>query len=198
MSGFSRNDPNIAMLEHVAVRLGVELCRRVVFVGGAAAGLLITDLAAPTIRRTDDVDIVDPALVLEEFQRLEAQLRAMGFEHDHSSDVICRWIIDGVSVDIMPSREEILGFTNKWYPLGIETSVPYALGNGMEIRVIRAPELIATKLEAFHERGSGITSPATILKTSLVSSTEGIRCCLNVRTAKVIFEGISVSNLTPS
>ena len=37
----------------------------VVFVGGAAAGLLITDLAAPTIRRTDDVDIVDPALVLE-------------------------------------------------------------------------------------------------------------------------------------
>ncbi len=38
MSGFSRNDPNIAMLEHVAVRLGVELCRRVVFVGGAAAG----------------------------------------------------------------------------------------------------------------------------------------------------------------
>ncbi|MFZ4655035.1 MAG: hypothetical protein ACOYLM_11815 [Methylococcaceae bacterium] len=155
MSGFSRNDPNIAMLEHVAVRLGVELCRRVVFVGGAAAGLLITDLAAPTIRRTDDVDIVDPALVLEEFQRLEAQLRAMGFEHDHSSDVICRWIIDGVSVDIMPSREEILGFTNKWYPLGIETSVPYALGNGMEIRVIRAPEFIATKLEAFHGRGGG-------------------------------------------
>jgi hypothetical protein len=26
MSGFSRNDPNIAMLEHVAVRLGAWNC----------------------------------------------------------------------------------------------------------------------------------------------------------------------------
>lgn len=153
MNVFIRNDPNIAMLEHVAVRLGVELCRRVVFVGGAAAGLLITDLAAPTIRRTDDVDIVDPALVLEEFQRLETQLREMGFENDQSSDVICRWLVDGVSVDIMPSREEIYGFANKWYPLSIDTAVPYVLANGMEIRIIRAPEFIATKLEAFYGRG---------------------------------------------
>ena len=155
MSNGKRVDPNLAMLGHVAARLGVELCQRVVFVGGAAAGLLITDLAVPTIRRTDDVDIVDPAVVLEEFQDVEARLRMLGFENDSSSDVICRWLVDGISVDIMPSRKEILGFANKWYPLSIQTAETHTLANGMMIKVIRAPEFIATKLEAFYGRGEG-------------------------------------------
>lgn len=55
MQVFNANDPNVVMLEQVARSLGPELCRQFVFVGGAAAGLLITDVAMPTIRRTDDV-----------------------------------------------------------------------------------------------------------------------------------------------
>ena len=52
------NDPNVAMLELVAQRLGTDLCHRFAFVGGAIAGLLITDPANPPIRSTEDVDIV--------------------------------------------------------------------------------------------------------------------------------------------
>ncbi len=55
MQVFNPNDPNVAMLEHVARSLGPELCSQLVFVGGAAAGLLITDLAMPPIRRTENV-----------------------------------------------------------------------------------------------------------------------------------------------
>lgn len=110
MQVFNPNDPNVAMLECVARSLGPELCAQFVFVGGAAAGLLITDLAMPTIRRTDDVDIMTNAEALADCYRLEDQLRALGFVQDQSPDApVCRWRVKGVSVDLMPTQEEIFG-----------------------------------------------------------------------------------------
>ncbi len=52
------NDPNVAMLELVSDYLGDALRAELVFVGGAVAGLLITDQAMPEIRPTQDVDVV--------------------------------------------------------------------------------------------------------------------------------------------
>jgi predicted nucleotidyltransferase len=116
MQVFNPNDPNVAMLEHVARSLGPELCSQLVFVGGAAAGLLITDLAMPPIRRTDDVDIVTNVEALADYYRFEDQFRGLGFVQDQSPDApVCRWRVDGVSVDLMPTKEEILGFANRWY-----------------------------------------------------------------------------------
>jgi hypothetical protein len=48
------NDPNVAQLEVVASHLGEALRQQLVFVGGAVAGLLITDAAQPAIRPTED------------------------------------------------------------------------------------------------------------------------------------------------
>lgn len=59
-------DPNIALLKIVAEHLGDALRRELVFVGGAVAGLLITDTALPSIRPTDDVDMICLALVLSD------------------------------------------------------------------------------------------------------------------------------------
>lgn len=50
------NDPNVVLLGVVAVQLGEGLRRQMVFVGGAVAGLLVTDPAMPAIRATEDVD----------------------------------------------------------------------------------------------------------------------------------------------
>jgi hypothetical protein len=44
-------------ISEVAKRLG-PLQERVVFLGGAATGLLITDAAVPEMRVTDDVDVI--------------------------------------------------------------------------------------------------------------------------------------------
>ena len=52
------NDPNVAMMELVAARLGEDLRRELVFVGGAVAGLLITDPGQPASRPTEDVDLI--------------------------------------------------------------------------------------------------------------------------------------------
>ena len=50
-------DINLAMVKRVAELLG-PLLPKVVFLGGASAGLLITDEAAPEVRATKDVDVI--------------------------------------------------------------------------------------------------------------------------------------------
>lgn len=149
------NDPNVALLELVAQRLGAELRERLVFVGGAVAGLLITDPAMPAIRPTEDVDLVVHVAVLREYHAVERALAARGFIQDMGPDApICRWRVGAVAVDVMPTIETVLGFSNRWYPLAAETAQPVALPGGEEIRLVRAPVFVATKLEAFAGRGN--------------------------------------------
>ena len=50
-------DVNRFMVNRVAECLG-PLRQKVVFLGGAATGLFITDEAAPEVRATKDVDII--------------------------------------------------------------------------------------------------------------------------------------------
>lgn len=51
------DDPNLPDLRRIAEALG-ELREQVVFVGGAVAGLLVTDPLANSVRATRDVDVV--------------------------------------------------------------------------------------------------------------------------------------------
>lgn len=149
-------DPNLALIEIVADRLGDELREQLVFVGGAVAGLLITDPAMPAIRPTDDVDLIVEVLALSAYHRLETGLRERGFEQDLRPQApICRWRAGSVAVDVMPTLEHILGFSNRWYPLAIRSALWITLPSGRRIRQISAPAFIATKLEAFDGRGNG-------------------------------------------
>jgi hypothetical protein len=150
------SDPNVALLELVAEQLGNALCKEFVFVGGAVAGLLITDPALPAIRPTEDVDLLCHAAVLTDYHRVEHALRKRGFEQDiRPGAPICRWRVGAVAVDVMPTIEKILGFSNRWYPLAMTTARPAALPSGRMIRLIAAPTFLATKLEAFDGRGDG-------------------------------------------
>lgn len=150
------NDPNVASLEVVAERLGNDLRESMVFVGGAVAGLLITDPAMPAIRPTEDVDLLCQAAVLADYHRVEKALRALGFVQDMRPQApICRWQIGSVVVDVMPPLEEILGFANRWYPHALETAQAVLLPSGRPIKLIAAPVFVATKLEAFDGRGEG-------------------------------------------
>src|SRR5205823_4056905 len=67
----------------------------------------------------------------------------------------CRFIVDGTKVDIMPTDETILGFSNRWYEDAIHTSTSLSLPNGRTIRLISPPLFLCTKLEAFFDRGRG-------------------------------------------
>lgn len=147
------NDPNLPHLRQVAEALG-DLREQVVFIGGAVAGLLVTDPLADSVRATRDVDAVVSANRAL-FHRIEASVATRGFARDVSSDVICRWVhkASGVLFDLMPVQPDVLGFSNRWYPYAVETAAPVDLGNGVTIRLVSAVAFVATKLEAFAGRG---------------------------------------------
>jgi predicted nucleotidyltransferase len=146
-------DPNVALVELVAKALG-NLNERLVFVGGCATGLLVTDRGRPPVRATRDVDLIAEIASHAEYYELSGELRAVGFREEQG-DVICRWRLDQVIVDVMPTDERILGFSNRWYVRAIEKAFLCRLPSSTEIRLISAPLLIATKIEAFYGRGHG-------------------------------------------
>jgi hypothetical protein len=65
------------------------------------------------------------------------------------SGVICRFKIQGITVDIMATGKAVFGFGNRWYPDGFQNSIQLALDEQHTIRIFSAPYFIATKLEAF-------------------------------------------------
>ena len=147
------SNPNLAILELVAHALG-PVCDDVVFVGGCATGLLLTQARPDRIRITEDVDIVAQVLTVHDYHAIESRVRAQGFSNDMRTDApVCRWVYKNVTLDVMPSVKDILGFANCWYPLAIATAQPVVLSSGQTIKLIAAPVFIATKLEAFKDRG---------------------------------------------
>jgi predicted nucleotidyltransferase len=127
----------------------------IVFVGGWTTGLLITDPAASPVRATDDVDVIVEVASYAEYARFSKRLRNLGFSEDSSEGApICRWLIDRMKLDVMPTDETILGFSNRWYKPAIEAAAIVAL-DGFELRVVTTPYFIGTKLEAFRGRGKG-------------------------------------------
>lgn len=144
---------NIALVARRLNELGI---RDEVYVGGATIGLLVTDEATSPVRPTIDVDVLTPTTTRAAYHAIEATLRNAGYEQPIGEGVpICRWMIDGVQVDIMPLDESILGFSNRWYSQLVEHAELRELPDGETIRVASAPYLMATKLEAFRGRGQG-------------------------------------------
>jgi predicted nucleotidyltransferase len=141
------------MIKQVAERLG-PLRLKVVFLGGSATGFHITDRAEPEIRATKDVDIIVEIASIVEYHRLEKTLMELGFfQKLHEDDPICRWYVNDAAVDIMPTDENILGFSNRWYLPAIKNSVKIELEPDLEILIVTAPYFLGTKLDAFFGRG---------------------------------------------
>ncbi len=148
-------NPNVEILEAAVAGLG-PLCDQMAFLGGCAAGLLITDPAAPPIRVTRDVDVIIEVASRSEYHRFSASLRKLGFSEDRSEQApICRWRGHGVLLDVMPTNLDILGFGSKWYERAFASAQMHQLQSGHQIRLISAPYFLLTKLTAFEWRGNG-------------------------------------------
>lgn len=146
-------DPNVQSVELVAAALG-DLCDELVLVGGCAASLLIDAPTAPPPRVTYDVDLIAEVAALRNYHALEQQFAQRGFKRDVSPEApICRWRIGGVEVDLMPTDEAVLGFSNRWYAEAAASAMRLTLPSGTPINLISAPAFLATKFEAFHARG---------------------------------------------
>jgi hypothetical protein len=85
-------DPNLDGLRTVTRALGA-LRDEVLFVGGATAGLLITDPAAVSIRPADDVDCVVGVASTAAYHAFERRLLVQSLSPDPA--VIFRYRIEG-------------------------------------------------------------------------------------------------------
>ncbi|MBL4651384.1 MAG: nucleotidyl transferase AbiEii/AbiGii toxin family protein [Flavobacteriales bacterium] len=142
---------NIVRIKAVANALAT-LKEKVVFVGGATISLY-PDRKVFEVRPTDDVDVIIEILNYKNRVELEGKLRDIGFSHDIESGVVCRYRIQGIIVDIMPTNGASIGFSNKWYPEGFKQAVDYVIDERCTVKILSAPYFIATKFEAFKGRG---------------------------------------------
>jgi hypothetical protein len=151
--GFDKmTNPNLTLLE-AAVRLLEPLLDELVFVGGCATGLLITDPAAEGIRPTYDVDAITEVASYAQYADLSERLRALNLQEDRTEGApTCRWRYQDLIIDVMPTDERILGFSNRWYEPAIAAAQTSEIA-GVRVRLITSVYYLATKLEAYRGRG---------------------------------------------
>jgi hypothetical protein len=145
--------PNLDLLESAAQKLR-PLLPEIVFVGGCATGLLISDPGAAPVRRTYGVDVISEIVSYADYAVFSERLRALGFTEDSREGApLCRWQHGELVLDVMPLDASILGFSNRWYADALRTAVEVELPSGLQLKAITAPYFLGTKIEAFRGRG---------------------------------------------
>ncbi|WP_035477955.1 nucleotidyl transferase AbiEii/AbiGii toxin family protein [Aliagarivorans taiwanensis] len=149
------------LLSTIADALGEELLNQVTFVGGATVSLHLDDAQPIDIRSTKDVDFIVSVTSYTDYHKLVDLLKEKGFSEEipqkGETAPLCRFICNGVLVDVMPDDEEVLGFSNKWFKACQKNPIVHELPiTGTRIQIAQAKYLLATKLEAFFHRGTDI------------------------------------------
>lgn len=147
--GHNINITRIKAVSNALMRLKTEI----VFAGGAVVSLYADESFREAVRPTDDVDVVVELVAYKDYAAMEAELRKSGFENDSTSKVICRYLYQGLIVDIMPTDSSVLGFSNQWYKPAFKQAYDVVLDEHHSVKIFPVAYFIAAKLEAFKSRG---------------------------------------------
>lgn len=129
-----------------------ELADKVIFVGAGISIFLIDQAAVANARPTEDIDSIVDINSYSDLFEFEKQLSAKGFKR--STDHNARWLLKDLVFDVMPARPISGYLTNSWYQEAIKHIVTRDIAHGYQVKMISPPYFIATKLEAFKNRGS--------------------------------------------
>lgn len=144
---------NINILRIKAVNILLEeLSEEVVYVGGAAVSLY-ANRPGQEFRPTQDVDILVEVGSTGDYLVIQEKLRQKGFEVDTTSKFVGRFKAQGLIVDLMATSEAILGFSNRWYSDGFRNAIVFNVDEEVSVKIFTAPHFIASKFEAFKNRG---------------------------------------------
>jgi predicted nucleotidyltransferase len=143
---------DIQSLAKVALGLK-ELREKVVFVGGAVINFYNDDLAAQEIRPTEDIDMTLKLESYYEWTKIEERLSELEFFPDPFGHAICSYTYKGISVDIIPAEDSSISEANSWYIPGFKDLKTVVIQNNISIQILSAPYFLATKFEAFKNRG---------------------------------------------
>lgn len=142
---------NIGVVAEVASALK-ELKDLMVFIGGAVVSLYADDPAADEIRPTGDIDMTIKLMNFRNWAKMQERLAELEFYPDPFGHAICSYKYKDIPVDIMPAEDGPLGPSNKWYKIGFENLWKVS-AKEETIQILSAPAYLATKFEAFNNRG---------------------------------------------
>lgn len=143
---------NKAATEKLAKTLG-KLNAEVVYVGGAMVSFYIDDMTADDVRPTKDLDITLEIHTLGKLESLREALIKKGLRQSSEDKVICRFRLDDIKVDVMSTKEVGWAPTNRWFAPGFERRYQLMLDE-VEISLMPLPYFLASKFDAFFNRGS--------------------------------------------
>lgn len=143
---------NLALVAQVAKGLK-ELNEKMVFIGGAVISLYTDDPAAEEIRPTTDIDMTINLANYTEWTQMQERLSVLEFYPDPQGQSICSYKFKEIAIDIMPAEDSGIGVSNIWYKPGFKYLQQIPLEDGMMINTLPSPYFLATKLEAFKDRG---------------------------------------------
>ena len=144
---------NLAIVAEVAAGLK-ELREKMVFVGGAVISLYTDDPAAEEIRPTTDIDMTINLANYYEWTQIQERLLALNFYPDPQGQSICSYRYKKIAIDIMPAEDSSIGISNHWYKPGFQSIQTIFLAEAISINILASPYFLATKLEAFNDRGN--------------------------------------------
>ncbi|WP_431122941.1 nucleotidyl transferase AbiEii/AbiGii toxin family protein [Flagellimonas flava] len=142
---------NRAATKKIAKALG-DLNDGVVYVGGAMVSLYIDDPAAEDIRPTKDLDLTFKVASFAQLEELRKRLIEKGFTQNAEDKVNCRFRFEDLKVDVMSTQNVGWAPSNPWFAPGFEKAISITL-NETTIKVLSLPYFLATKMEAFFDRG---------------------------------------------
>ena len=143
---------NLALVAQVAKGLK-ELKDKMVFIGGAVISLYTDGPSADEIRPTSDIDMTINLANYAEWAKMQERLAELKFYPDPQGQSICSYKYHDIAIDIMPAEDSSIGISNKWYKPGIKNLQKVQLEENVDIKILPAPYFLATKLEAFKDRG---------------------------------------------
>jgi predicted nucleotidyltransferase len=136
----------------IAHALG-ELNEQVVYVGGAVVSLYIDDPTAEDVRPTKDVDISLEIASINALETLRESLIQKGFYQSSEDNVICRFRFEDIKVDVMSTEAVGWAPANRWFASGFRHRMAFLLDE-ITIHLLPLPYFLASKLDAFYDRGS--------------------------------------------
>jgi predicted nucleotidyltransferase len=143
---------NLALVAEVAKGLK-ELNEKMIFIGGAVISLYTDDPAADEIRPTADIDMTINLANYVEWVQMQERLSELEFYPDPQGQSICSYKFQNIAIDIMPAEDSSIGISNTWYKPGFNYLQTIQLEDGIIIKILSSPYFLATKLEAFKDRG---------------------------------------------
>lgn len=143
---------NLKIVAEVAHALG-DLNAEVVYIGGAIISIYATDAAAEPPRVTMDVDVCVQVSNVGEMEALRERLELKNIYPDSKGAHLYRYTYQGILIDFIPFEATPLGPTNPWLKPGFAKSYQTRIDD-VEISVLPVSLFLATKWEAFKNRGS--------------------------------------------